>query len=383
MPAAAAPGLQVEELSHRFGDRLVVDRVALAIEPGEVHCLVGPSGCGKTTSLRLIAGLENLQAGRISLNGRLLAEPGRSMPPERRRVGLMFQDFALFPHLRVGENVAFGLNGRDRRGRDRRVAELLAAVNMSPYARAYPHTLSGGEQQRVALARALAPAPELMLLDEAFSALDTSLRAQVREETLTLLREAGTPTLLVTHDAEEAIRVGDRIHAMLAGRIVQSGTPSELYAAPVNGFVAGFFGPVNRFRGRVEPGRGRDALGSGERHGPVRRRRRSRRSCARRRSRCAVPAKAARGHRSWSSATSGRCMSCACGWPTAAASRSVRRARPMPWSATRSRSTSTRAIFSSTRRRTDGARVALPGYFATSLAAGDGRGRRGPAGSGR
>lgn len=261
LPIAAPPGLQVVELSHRFGDRLVVDRVGFTIEPGEVHCLVGPSGCGKTTSLRLIAGLENLQAGRISLNGRLLAERGQIMPPERRRVGLMFQDFALFPHLRVGENVGFGIGGRDRRGRDQRVAELLAAVNMSPYAKAYPHTLSGGEQQRVALARALAPAPELMLLDEAFSALDTSLRSQVREETLILLRETGTPTLLVTHDAEEAIRVGDRLHAMLAGRIVQSGTPSELYAAPINGFVAGFFGPVNRFRGRVYKGEVETPLG--------------------------------------------------------------------------------------------------------------------------
>jgi iron(III) transport system ATP-binding protein len=258
---AAPPGLQVEEMSHRFGERLVVDRVGLAMDTGEMHCLVGPSGCGKTTTLRLIAGLEALQEGQITLNGRLLAAPGRGLPPERRRVGLMFQDFALFPHLRVGENVAFGLSGVDRRGRERRVAELLAAVNMSAFARAYPHTLSGGEQQRVALARALAPSPELMLLDEAFSALDTSLRAQVRDETLTLLREAGTPTLLVTHDAEEAIRVGDRIHAMLEGRIVQSGTPSELYAAPVNPFVAGFFGPVNRFHGRVARGQVETPLG--------------------------------------------------------------------------------------------------------------------------
>jgi iron(III) transport system ATP-binding protein len=254
---AAAParsGLEVRELSHRFGDRLVVDRVALAVEPGAVHCLVGPSGCGKTTTLRLIAGLEALQQGKVAVNGRTLAEPGHSLPPERRRVGLMFQDFALFPHLRVGENVAFGLTGRDRQARDRRAAELLAAVNMQAYARTYPHTLSGGEQQRVALARALAPAPELMLLDEAFSALDTLLRAQVRDETLSLLRDAGTPTLLVTHDAEEAIRVGDTIHAMLAGRIVQSGTPAQLYAAPINPFVAGFFGPVNRFKGRVAGG---------------------------------------------------------------------------------------------------------------------------------
>ena len=254
-------GLEVEELSHRFGDRLVVDRVALAIAPGEVHCLVGPSGCGKTTTLRLIAGLELLQAGRITLNRRLLAGAGTMLPPERRRVGLMFQDFALFPHLRVGENVAFGLNGRDRQSRDKRVAELLAAVNMTAYARAYPHTLSGGEQQRIALARALAPGPELVLLDEAFSALDTSLRAQVRDETLTLMRETDTPVLLVTHDAEEAIRVGDRIHAMLDGRIVQSGTPAELYASPANPFVAGFFGPVNRFRGRVVSGTVETPLG--------------------------------------------------------------------------------------------------------------------------
>ena len=250
----AQPRLQVRDLSHRFGERRVVDRVGLTVGAGEVLCLVGPSGCGKTTTLRLIAGLEVLQEGGLTLNGRVLAEPGRGLAPERRRVGLMFQDFALFPHMRVGENVAFGLSGLDRRGRERRVGELLAAVNMTAHARAYPHTLSGGEQQRVALARALAPAPELMLLDEAFSALDTSLRAQVREETLSLLRTAGTPTLLVTHDAEEAIRVGDTIHAMLAGRIVQSGTPAELYAAPVNPFVAGFFGPVNRFQGRVARG---------------------------------------------------------------------------------------------------------------------------------
>ena len=261
-PAALArPGLEIEELSHRFGDRLVVDRVSFALDAGEVHCLVGPSGCGKTTTLRLIAGLEALQSGRIALGGRELAGPGGQLPPERRRVGLRFQDIALFPHLRVQDNVAFGLDGRDRGSRERRVLELLAAVNLTSHARAYPHTLSGGEQQRVALARALAPAPELLLLDEAFSALDTALRARVRDETLGLLRATRTPVLLVTHDAEEAIGVGDRIHAMLDGRIVQSGTPAELYASPVNAFVAGFFGPVNRFPGRVADGAVETPLG--------------------------------------------------------------------------------------------------------------------------
>jgi iron(III) transport system ATP-binding protein len=254
-------GLVVSGLSHSFGARRVVDEVSLVIAPGEVHCLVGPSGCGKSTTLRLIAGLETVQAGRISLNGRLLAEPGHGLPPEQRRVGLMFQDFALFPHLRVAENVGFGLTGLDRRGRAERIEQLLAKVEMGRHARSYPHTLSGGEQQRVALARALAPAPQLMLLDEAFSALDTELRSQVREETMAVLREAGTPTLLVTHDAEEAIRVGDRIHAMQHGRIVQAGTPAELYARPVNALVAGFFGPVNRFPSRAEGGLVRTPVG--------------------------------------------------------------------------------------------------------------------------
>jgi iron(III) transport system ATP-binding protein len=252
--ASSGRGLQVEQLSHRFGLRTVVDKIDLSIRAGEVHCLVGPSGCGKTTTLRLIAGLERVQQGRISIGGRCVAEPGFAVPPEERRVGLMFQDFALFPHLRVADNVAFGLRGRGRPEAKARVTKWLARVNMTEHARSWPATLSGGEQQRVALARALAPDPDLMLLDEAFSALDTSLRAAVRDETLGVLREGGTPTLLVTHDAEEAIRVGDRIHAMLEGRIVQSGTPSELYTGPLHPFVAGFFGPVNRFASEVRGG---------------------------------------------------------------------------------------------------------------------------------
>ncbi|GBD40915.1 Spermidine/putrescine import ATP-binding protein PotA [bacterium HR39] len=258
---AEPPGLEVRGLAHGFGPRRVVDGVSFTLRRGEVHCLVGPSGCGKTTTLRLIAGLETVQEGEIRIGGRLVAAPGFSVPPERRRVGLMFQDFALFPHLTVAENVAFGLRHLPRRERERRVRELLERVDLAGYANRYPDMLSGGEQQRVALARALAPKPQVMLLDEAFSALDTSLRARVREETLAVLREAGTPVVLVTHDPEEAIRAGDVIHAMLEGRIVQSGRPAELYARPLHPFVAGFFGPVNEFRTRVRDGRAPTPLG--------------------------------------------------------------------------------------------------------------------------
>jgi iron(III) transport system ATP-binding protein len=251
---ATSEGLEVEALSHAYGARRVVEEVGLSLGPGDVHCLVGPSGCGKTTILRLIAGLERLQGGRIRINGEVVAEPGFGMPPERRRVGLMFQDFALFPHLRVVDNVAFGLTEMDRGSRRQRAMDLLAQVDLASYAHAFPHTLSGGEQQRVALARALAPAPRLMLLDEPFSSLDATLREQLREDTIALLRAAGTPVLMVTHDADEAVRVADRIHVMLEGRILQSGTPAELYGRPASPFVAGFFGPPNRFKGWVLAG---------------------------------------------------------------------------------------------------------------------------------
>jgi iron(III) transport system ATP-binding protein len=251
---AQPPGLLVEDLRHAYGARAVVREVGLEIADGEVHCLVGPSGCGKTTILRLIAGLEPVQGGRVTIGGELVAEPGYGVPPETRRVGLMFQDFALFPHLRVIDNVAFGLRHLDARRRRQRAAELTAQVGMSGHEASYPHMLSGGEQQRIALARALAPRPRLMLLDEPFSSLDASLREHVRDDAIAVLRAAETPVLMVTHDAEEAVRVADRIHVMLDGRILQSGTPAELYARPASPFVAGFFGPLNRFKGWVVAG---------------------------------------------------------------------------------------------------------------------------------
>ena len=254
-------GLQVLGLGHSYGQRRVLEDVSLSLPRGEIHCLVGASGCGKSTTLRLVAGLEEVREGRILIAGRVVAGPGVSLPPERRRVGLMFQDFALFPHLTVEENVAFGLRRRDRGGRAARVGGMLARVAMTTHARAFPDTLSGGEQQRVALARALAPEPDLVLLDEAFSALDTGLRGPLREDILGVLRDNGTPTLLVTHDPDEAVQVGDRLHVMREGRIVQSGVPAELYARPVDPFVAGFFGPVNRLRGRIAGGRVETGLG--------------------------------------------------------------------------------------------------------------------------
>jgi iron(III) transport system ATP-binding protein len=258
---ARPTGLQVADLRHRYGERQVLDEVSFALPAGEVHCLVGPSGCGKTTILRLIAGLEPVQGGQVAIDGEVVATVAGGTPPERRRVGLMFQDYALFPHLRVRDNVAFGLRGMAAATRRQRVQELLVQVELGGHAEAYPHMLSGGEQQRVALARALAPRPRLMLLDEPFSSLDATLREQVREDTVALLRAAGTPVLMVTHDADEAVRVADRIHVMLGGRIVQSGTPAELYGRPATPFVAGFFGPLNRFKGWVLAGQVSTPLG--------------------------------------------------------------------------------------------------------------------------
>ncbi|MGF1562057.1 MAG: ABC transporter ATP-binding protein [Geminicoccaceae bacterium] len=247
-------GLQVSGLTHAFGERTVVRDVSFSVPHGGVHSLLGPSGCGKTTTLRLIAGLETVQHGQIRIDDAMVAGDVFCIPPENRQVGLMFQDFALFPHLRVEDNIGFGLRRLPAAERARRVRELLDRVGLSDRARDYPRTLSGGEQQRVALARALAPSPRLMLLDEPFSALDAHLREQLRDEVMGILRREGTPTLMVTHDADEALRLSDRVHVMQHGRIVQSDNPAGLFANPANAFVAGFFGPINRFKSWVVEG---------------------------------------------------------------------------------------------------------------------------------
>ncbi len=258
----SAPVLQVESLAHGYGGEAVLDGVSFAVDAGEIVCLLGPSGCGKTTTLRLVAGLERPAAGQVVIAGETVTGPGRTVPPEQRRVSMMFQDYALFPHLRVRDNVAFGLNGVARRDQRRRVDDLLDKVGMAAYAGAYPHVLSGGQQQRVALARALAPEPYLVLLDEPFSGLDPELRGRVRDDSMHLLKVSGAATLFVTHNAEEAMMMADRVVVMQEGRVVQNGEPEEVYCEPASPFVATFLGEVNRFDGLVAGGRVETPLGS-------------------------------------------------------------------------------------------------------------------------
>jgi len=244
----------MEDITHRYGRELVLQGLNLTVASGEITCLLGPSGCGKTTSLRVAAGLEPIQEGRVDIAGIEVSRPDHMVPPERRQVGLMFQDYALFPHLRVIDNVAFGLRDGDKSAKRRIAMKLMARLGVEGYAQDFPHVLSGGEQQRVALARALAPRPLVMLLDEPFSGLDRRLRDQVRNDTLDILREMSVATLLVTHDAEEAMLMADRIVLMRDGSIVQSGTASELYAHPESAFATAFFGEVNMLEGVAQGG---------------------------------------------------------------------------------------------------------------------------------
>ncbi|MEM7121216.1 MAG: ABC transporter ATP-binding protein [Pseudomonadota bacterium] len=254
-------GLAFRHVSHRYGDVAALTELTFDIDDGEVCCLIGPSGCGKTTALRIAAGLETLQEGEVQIGDRIVAGPGIHVPPEKRCVGLVFQDFALFPHMTVADNVAFGLRGRDSATRQRLVGEYLDLVGLDGYADKYPHMLSGGEQQRVALARALAPQPGVILLDEPFSGLDVRLREEVREETLAILRRAGATALVVTHDAEEAMYMGDRIALLHDGHLVQLGPPHDVYRQPNSAFVAKFLGDVNWLHGIVTDGIASSAVG--------------------------------------------------------------------------------------------------------------------------
>jgi iron(III) transport system ATP-binding protein len=218
-----------------------VDEVSFEVADGELVVLVGPSGCGKSTLLRIIAGLDGTATGRIMLDGADVT----TLAPEKRRVGLVFQDHALFPHRSVEQNVAFGLKHLDRRARARRVDELLELVRLPGVGKRYPHELSGGEQQRIAVARALAPDPAVVLLDEPFASLDPSLRADVRHDVVTALRDRNATAVLVTHDRDEALVLGDRIAVMSAGRVLQIDRPDEVYERPSDRFVATFLGEAS------------------------------------------------------------------------------------------------------------------------------------------
>jgi len=246
--------LRLEDIRQSFGATEVLRGISLSVAPGEIVCLLGPSGDGKTTLLRIAAGLTPLQHGRVTVGARVVAEPGREVPPEERGVGLLFQDFALFPHLSVADNVAFGLTGMRAAGRRARAEAMLRRVGLEGFAGAMPHTLSGGQQQRVALARALAPRPKVLLLDEPFSGLDARLRDHVRDDTLHVLQEEGIAVLMVTHDAEEAMFMADRMAMLHRGMIAQEGPPAEIYLRPATPFVATFLGEVNRLSGEVRLG---------------------------------------------------------------------------------------------------------------------------------
>ena len=245
------PRLSLGAISMDFDGLPAVRELSLDVAQGEICCLLGPSGCGKSTTLRIAAGVERQQSGRVFVDGVEASGPVIHQPPEARSVGLMFQDFALFPHLSVAENISFGLRQLNKRGREEAVSSYLSKVGLSGYGGKYPHQLSGGEQQRVALARALAPKPRVMLMDEPFSGLDNRLRDEIRDETLSILKAEGTAVLMVTHEPAEAMRMADRIALMRNGQIVQIGAPYHLYNNPVDRAAAAFFSDVNVVHGEV------------------------------------------------------------------------------------------------------------------------------------
>ena len=243
--------LELDGVTRSFGPETAVDDLTLSVHEGELLTLLGPSGCGKTTTLRLLAGLDRPDQGAIRVDGELVAGPDRFVSPEARDVGLVFQSFALFPHLSVAENVAFGLDDPDSEAADRRVADLLDLVGLDGYGDRSPTDLSGGQRQRVALARSLAPEPDVLLLDEPFSNLDVALRVEMREEVARILNEAGVTAVSVTHDQEEALSISDRVAVMSEGRIEQVGSPASLFEHPESRFVASFLGQASFVPGKI------------------------------------------------------------------------------------------------------------------------------------
>jgi len=234
--------LELNAISQRYGDNQVVKEMSFGLAAGQIGCLLGPSGCGKTTALRCIAGFEQVQSGSIKLANSTIASASLHVPPEVRRIGMVFQDYALFPHLTAAQNIAFGLSKQSKSEQQKRVAEMLELVGLEPFASLYPHELSGGQQQRVALARALAPRPKLLLMDEPFSNLDVSLRERLCLDVRTMLKQENATAIMVTHDQEEAFMIADVIGVMFGGRLQQWDSAYNLYHRPNNRFVADFIG---------------------------------------------------------------------------------------------------------------------------------------------
>lgn len=243
--------LELDNVAVLYGRNYAAKEVSFSLKAGEIGCLLGPSGCGKTTLLRAIAGFESLAEGKIHLHGREVSNPSYTLPTERRRVGMVFQDFALFPHLSVEQNIAFGLSGLSKNRRDQRVTELLSLIGLDERRKAYPHQLSGGQQQRIALARAMAPRPEILLLDEPFSSLDAELREQLAQEVRALLKSDGVTGIMVTHDQHEAFAMADCIGVMCQGELQQWGEAYTLYHRPDTVFVADFLGQGTLLRAEI------------------------------------------------------------------------------------------------------------------------------------
>ena len=267
----STPAVEVRNVSKSFPGVRAVNELSLSVDEGRFLALVGPSGCGKTTTLRVIAGFDRTDVGTVHIRGRVIDAPHTFVPPERRAVGMVFQDYALFPHLTVRQNVAFGLGRSARLGG--RVEHVLELVRLTEVGERMPHELSGGEQQRVALARAIAPAPAVVLLDEPFSNLDASLRVRVRAEVRQILRSTNTAAIFVTHDQDEALSFADHVGVMLEGRVLQVGTPQEVYASPSSLSVATFLGNANILPGHSTDSAVATELGtlqvSGQARGPV------------------------------------------------------------------------------------------------------------------
>ncbi len=241
--------LEVRSLSCGYQDHVIADSLDFSVDVGEIACLLGPSGCGKTTVLRAIAGFSSVFAGEIKLEDKVISRAGFVLPPEKREMGMVFQDYALFPHLTVGENIQFGLKRGGQDSRKNRIVEMLDLVRLPDLSKRYPHELSGGQQQRVALARALAPKPKLLLMDEPFSNLDTDLRQQLSLEVRNILKQQGIAAIVVTHDQQEAFSIGDKVGILAHGQLQQWGEPQELYHNPNNAMVAGFVGKGDLFAG--------------------------------------------------------------------------------------------------------------------------------------